>query len=134
MATHSYGAIFQTEIASVYTALAEVVSFDGPDLETTVSNSFHLTSTDAIKTTIPGMIDPGEARVTLRFTKAQYALFLSYLRASRNWRAVYPDGGSTLTWAGFLRNVGGPQVQEDDTINQEVVIKVTSKPVFVAAS
>jgi hypothetical protein len=136
MAQHSYGVSVELFFGGgSFEVLSELVSVDVPDLDVTVAPSHHLTSTNAIKTTIPGMIDGGEVRCTLRFTKNDYEILTGILtdrdsEVQVNFYDLFPsEVWATLNC--FIKTLGGPQVQEDDTINQEVVIKSNSKIVDV---
>ena len=134
MATHGFGTLLKIDAdgnSSYETTVAEVTSIDSPDMETTVSDAWNLASSSAVKTFVAGMVDPGECRVGLRFTKAQYNTFLGYLRTAKPWQIVFPES-STLAFSGFFKTLGGPKVGEDDAINQECVIKVSGAVTFTA--
>lgn len=143
MATHSFGTTLEMDPtnATTYAAIAAVVSITPPELETTASNSTHLTSANAIKEFLPGLIDPGELECVLRFTRAQYTIFMANLRKIMSFRMKFPDtatgtttNGSTLTFSGMIRTLGGPTVGEDDTINQTVRFKVSGPVTFLAGT
>lgn len=134
MATHSHGSTLKVDGNgdSTYEDIAEVVSTDGPHMETTVSPSWHLGSTSGVKTFLPGLVDPGELACVLRFTKAQHNTFVGYLRSSKPWKVTLADG-STITFSGFFKTLGAPVAADDDTINCEYAIKVTGAVTFTAA-
>ena len=134
MAMHGYGTTLSADMAggSSFIALAEVVDIDGPDIDTTESASHHLTSTNAVRTKLPGMLDVGQCKTTLRFTKAQHTIFMANLREVIPWKITTPDT-STLTFSGFFKTIGAPKVADDDVINQSFTVTATTLPIFTAA-
>lgn len=133
-ATHGYLTTLghSTTLGGTYTLVAEVVNVDPPELETTVSDSWHLTSTAAMKTFIPGMVDPGEMAFMLRWTKAQYNTLHGLIRTALFWKVTFPDG-TTFAVGGFLKTLGAPKVAEDDTINQDCSIKASGAVTYTPA-
>jgi hypothetical protein len=127
---------------TVFVDVAKCVMFTGPDLTVQKSPAWHLLSAGAFKDKAPGMVDGDDLKATLRFTKAQFATFLTNLRKVGNIKIFYADAadgtttlGSSQTFLGFLSALGAPTVPDNgDQMEQQVSIACNSTPVFVAGT
>lgn len=129
MAYHSYGGTIGVDWAggSSYVLLAQVVSFTPPEVSITKAPGWHLTSANAFKSKIPGMVDADDASITLRFTGNEWDNFMDHLRDLGSWQITSAEG-TVITFTGFLATVGGPDHQDDDTIMQTAAVCCNSIP------
>ena len=100
-----------------------VISIEGGDRTVTRTNTTHLKSTGAVKTSVPGFIDDGTLSLTCDYDETVYAalevIFLA--RTLEYWRITYPDS-STLIGEGYISNLSKPSVPEDDRITYTIEI------------
>ncbi len=130
--THSYGGSVLVDWAggTSYSALANVVSFNGPSLTRTKSPAWHLLSTSRFKTKVGGLLDADDLQLTLRYDKTQFAAFYTNIATAAAGIKVLCGDSATLTFTGFIAEAGGPEHGDDDTISQTVSLCCNSLPVF----
>lgn len=125
--THSYDTKLEYANDSGFsTALVEitgVISIEGPDRQATRTNTTHLRSTGAVKTSVPGFIDDGMITATVDYDETKYDAIETILlaRSSKYFRITFPDS-STLIGQGFFQALGGPSVPEDDRLTYTISI------------
>lgn len=139
--THSYGTALglDTSGGSSYVSVAEVKKIDRSSLKVTTSSMFNLLSPSAHEEKRPGKADAGQLSLTLNFTKAQYATFLTNVRkALMSWKITYPLVGSEVTASNetFAGHIGelGVAVPEDDTITVDVTVEISGVITFTQGS
>lgn len=114
------------------TYLAKVFNLPFPTPEASDAQVTHLVSPDRFREYVKGWKEPGEVQLDLRFTEAQYDTLLSLGDDNLFWTISFPSG-STLTFEGYIKTVGGAK-QLDDAVQQQLTIKVSGKPTFTLAS
>jgi hypothetical protein len=124
--THSYNTVVVYDAADTFLATVEitgVISLEGPDRQVTRTNTTHLKSTGAVKTSVPGFIDDGTMTLTCDYDETVYNAIETLLlaRTSKYFRITFPDS-STLIGLGFFQSLGGPSVPEDDRLTYTVTI------------
>jgi hypothetical protein len=154
-AVHSYlsaiyeGALANTEPTGVdnvtgaptgggaWNQLAEVISFQFPDMESSVTNISHLFSPGRAKEFIAGFTDGGQVTLKMNYFAAAMAAVISIRPTTASGRAasnlkfaiVLPDAG-VFYCEGFIQKIGG-EVPEDDRVTADVTIKVSGLPLFL---
>jgi hypothetical protein len=136
VAVHSYGGSVLVDWAggSTYVALAQVVSFKGPDLSRTKSPGWHLLSAGRFKSKVGGMIDADDIDMMLRYTKAQFAVLLTNVATDNAGIKLLFSDTSYMTLTGFLSKLGSPEHGDDDSVSQSASLCCNSLPVFVPAA
>lgn len=140
-ATHSYSTTLGLDPTggSSFVAVAEVTHISGPGYKVTSVDRTNLNSPSRAREFVSGFIDAGQATFTCRWTKAEYAILLSHLGTNlMNWKLTFPLVGAEVTasniaWFGHIEELG-TEVPEDDVINNDVTVKISGLPVFVAGS
>lgn len=109
--------------------ISEVTSGEPPDEQVDDVEVSHWGSPDRTKEYKPGMIDAGEANVTINFNPETYEkhrllIALKKSGAVRNMRFVSTDGMETIDFPGYVkgikRNMGGP----GEPLTADITIKV----------
>jgi len=118
------------------TTVTEVVSLTLPDI---THEDVDLTElTDTAKNYRPGLIDPGTIPMTLRWdanaTGAGTTIFGKLGGAVETWTIAFYDAG-TLTFEGFVSEVGGEIPEGGGSITQTVTIQLTdSEPTYAVVA
>lgn len=132
---HSYGTLLKYGASP--TTLTGVRRISGPNVEVSSVDTTDLSSTDAAREFIPGLIDGGQVEFELYADEAVIAALYALLRTETAWDLVFPLQSGEATEAqwdfdGFITSIG-EEVEEDEAIIVPITIKVTGKPAFTAA-
>ena len=134
-----YGAALSKQTApgppAVFTAIAELLSFDPPGSSVDTVDATHMGSPSAYREFIAGLIDAGEVSAEVNFTKAQYGTFQTDIdaRAVIIYKATLPDG-SALLFDAIPTGVQIGSVEIDSKITANATWKVTGKPTYTPAA
>jgi hypothetical protein len=106
------GSILELEIASVFTAIAQLTGIDGPEAEVEDDESTALDTSGAGKTYAPtGWVEPGEVESEGLFDPVlashQALTDLLTAPATVNWKLKFADAAVTVwPFAGHLKKLG----------------------------
>jgi hypothetical protein len=129
------GTLLQQEIGTVYTTLAQIISFDLPDIESETFESDYLEKSGAgIPYAATGRTEPGSLSGELFYDPAlvSHQNFLALLTtpADENWKITFADtGSSTWTFVGAGASFGGSVVLNDG-LKGSFEIKLDDLPTF----
>lgn len=131
LAIEGYGTIFATSPDGVtYTGVAEVSKIGGPNMEGKWVDVTHLLSPNGWMEFIPSLVDAGEIKLELNWTKTQYNSVISSFRpATPLFMKITFTTGSTLVMQGGLKSAG-LEIPKDDKITNQLTFKITTKPTF----
>jgi hypothetical protein len=118
-------------VASVYTAIAQVVSLDGPSAEVGTRETTHLTST--AKTYAHTILDSGEVSGQLEFDPkgTSHAILLGLLSTPLSdvqWQMLFADatnGPSTATFVGVLTKFAPTGIEVEANLLADFTIKIS---------
>lgn len=112
----------------VFTAIAEIVSVDGPSLSIEEKDATTLDS-GGVKQSIPGLVDYGQLDIELLFTKHSTHTALrndATARAERNYRITFPTSPTTIgAFSGYV-NKWGQNMNPNDPMRANVGLKINS--------
>ncbi len=126
-----------------YAQASRVMEIMPPPLKWDDVDETHLESADAIKEWSAGWGDSGEPKFRLKFTGAQFAIFLAkaVARASYYWRIVFPqEAGLTspdqMNWYGHIKAIDFDSIQrgKNDVLSVEVTMKASGPITFTQAT
>ena len=124
------GSVLQVEIASVFTAIAQLTSIDGPEAEVEDADATALDTSGAGKLYAPtGFVEPGEVDAEGLFDPVlashQALTDLLTAPATVNWKLIFADAAPT-TWpfAGHLKKLG-PKIEMGDLLRFSFGIKLS---------
>jgi hypothetical protein len=128
--TIGYGGVLEyaTVGGSNWAALAQTKEIDVPDIKVKAVDKTNNDSPNATMERFPGLIDPGQAKVTLVYKKSVYVTLLTLLRVVKDWRITFSDATSTATFTGFIVNLARKSPL-DETEMLDVTIEATGLPV-----
>lgn len=125
---------------SVYTTLAGVVSFSGPnatadDADTSTLDNSTSTTSGAWKTFQRGQVDPGEVAVTLSYSSTESAnkkLGTAFKAGNvRRWKVTLSSTSvGTENFAGYIKSMGREIGGAGSMITRTLTIKATGNPGF----
>ena len=129
------GSVLQMEISTVYTAVAQIISMDLPDMEAETFESDTLDNADAgIPYDPTGRTEGGSLGFELFFDPAlaghQALLDLLTTPADQDWKIIFADTGTTewtFTGAGF--SFGGA-IALSEGLKANCSIKLDGLPTF----
>ncbi len=132
-ASSGFGAVFAYEsAASVFTALAEVLSVTPPAIAVETIEVTHMGSDDGFREYIAGLKDGGEVTVNMNYVEASATLLQTLVLAGiETFRITFP-GSSTYTFSGIPTAFTFDDVVIDDKIAMSLTIKVSGKPTYLA--
>lgn len=128
------GTLFSHGIAGTYTALAQVVSIDGPESEMGTRETTNLAS--AAKTYAKTLFDGGEPSLELEFDPKSdshallIALFYSNTQAQNGeqWRMTFADatnGPSTATFLAIITGFGPSGIETEANLMATLKLKIS---------
>jgi len=132
------GTVLQQEIGTVYTAVAQIISLDLPEME---SETFDADTLDVATAGIPyqptGRTEPGSLSGELFYDPAlaghQALLELLTTPAAENWKIIFSDTGvSEWTFSSAGLSFGGT-VALNDGLKGSFSLKLGDLPSFPAA-
>lgn len=117
-----------TGLAASWEQIAKVLDLSPPGMTRGSSEQTYLEDVDNAKSYEPGMIDPGECEVVLKWDQTdagQTALKADLLTQSNfHYGVLYADG-SFDTWTGHITD-WGKDLSKEDTIKRKVKFKLAS--------
>jgi hypothetical protein len=127
-----YGAKFGIKGPSTtYVYVAEVVSLTPPGWTRDTVEVTHLESPDSAKEYIPGLIDAGEATITVNFKPIQADVLLASFNAPVDeFRVLFPGGTVALDFDGIVTGYEMGDLVADDKMSATFTVKATGKPVL----
>lgn len=137
-ALHGYGTVIKLGDGAspeVFTDLAEVTKITPPGPEVETIDVTHLTSPDATKEFIAGLISPGEVSLEMNFIPAgtTFSTLKTALesRAIKNFKIVFSDDSpsSEVDFSGLVKTIS-TEVPLDDRMTATVSIQVSGLPVW----
>lgn len=112
----------------VFTAIAEVVSIDGPNISRgVVEATNHGSPNGWVERIASGLRDGGEVTVTanmLQDDSTQNPLYSDLNAAARNFRLVYPTATKRLSFAGLVQSISHAFPLNDKMV-QNIVIAIS---------
>mgnify|MGYP000874452007 FL=1 len=105
----------------------EVVSFDAPNEVADELEARHFESPDGYKEFISGMIDAGEAAMTVNWRRDAYSDHDNLRsdaadKALRYYRCILPDGMETITFRAFVKAMK-PNIGPNQTLTMDVTFR-----------
>lgn len=127
-----YGAKFGIKgPGTTYVYVAEVVSLTPPGWTRDTVEVTHLESPDSAKEYIPGLIDAGEATITVNFKPIQADVLLASFNAPVDeFRVLFPGGTVALDFDGIVTGYEMGDLVADDKMSATFTVKATGKPVL----
>jgi predicted secreted protein len=117
----------ETGSAPSYVAIAEINSFNLPEMSRETIDVTSLDSAGGYREFIPSFRDAGEVTFEANFTLDGYDLMKDDFESAlhRHYQIVLPDTGSTtLEFIGFVTSLGGA-VSTDDKVTMSTTIKIS---------
>lgn len=127
--------LFQREGATqgTFETVAQVANIQPPQAERGVVEVEDLDPQDDIKKKLPGVIDVGEATLTLNFDPEDTGHTTLeedfYSGVTKNYRIKLPNGKG-WTFPAFISGWAPQEISEGDVIQVEVTLTVVGKPTF----
>jgi len=119
--------------STTYVYVAEVVSLTPPGWTRDTVDVTNLESPDGAKEYIPGLIDAGEATITINFKpSATDVLLVSFSAPKDDFRVLFPGGTVALDFAGIVTAYEMGDLVADDKMSATFTVKATGKPVLTA--
>lgn len=122
------GTILQLEIASVFTAIAQLVNVTPPSMSVGTSETTHLAST--WREFIGSIPDGGEITFTIEYDSADasHAALSSKFAgcAVENWKVLFNDAGDTeVAFSGIITGFSWDEVVIDNVVTASLTVKVS---------
>jgi hypothetical protein len=117
---------------STYTALSEVISISGGDIEREVIEATHMASDDGYREKIGGMLNVTPYVVVLNYIEASATLLETLIGAGREtFKITYP-GSSTRVFSGIPTGLSYGDASIDDKLTMTLTIEPSGKSVYTA--
>lgn len=130
-----YGAKFAIKGVSTYTNVAEVASLTPPGWTRDTVDVTHLESPSKAKEYIGGLIDAGEATITINFKPAVSDVLLAAFTAeSGDFRIIFPGGTVKLDFEGIVTAYEMGDLVADDKMSATFTVKATGLPALGAVT
>lgn len=121
--------------SAAYVYVAEVTSITPPSWTRDTVDATHLESPDSAKEYIPGLIDAGEATITINFKPSATDVLLASFNAPKDdFRVLFPGGTVALDFAGIVTAYELGDLVSDDKMSATFTVKATGKPAFVTVT
>lgn len=134
-ATIGYGTLLQRGDGGspeVFSAIAEVISITPPQAVADDVEVTHLSSPNRTKEYIQGMIDAGEASISINWLPGDAThdeltglLANQISGAVKNWRIVLPNALLTWQFPGYVKSFEPEEITAGDKLGASVTFKVT---------
>jgi len=124
-------AAFNTS-ATTCTAVSKIDSMTPPNVAGEDVETTDMAASDGYHTYIPGLVDPGEVTVTLKFDKTQEAALYGKVRTAGSFLITFPDL-SHWYFAGYLKSLGEAEVTKGGLMTSQATFKVGDKPEFATS-
>lgn len=120
---HAFGADVQVSAAdsdASYSTIGEIADATPASWMIAAAKATHHASPNTATEAIPGIESTDPGRVTINFTKAEYAAMIALKRTIRYWKFFAPlkSGESTASswkFRGFWTKAGAPRMDPEDT-------------------
>ncbi|RRH69967.1 phage tail tube protein [Falsigemmobacter faecalis] len=119
---------------STYAMVAEVTAITAPGFSRDAIDATHLKSPDKYKEYIAGLMDLGDASITINFVpSASDTLMAAFVAGKGEFRILFPSGTVALDFKGI---VTGYEIGEltTDKMSATLTIKGTGKAALTAVS
>jgi hypothetical protein len=123
---------YATTLGGTYTYLGEVLDLTPPALVTQDIKTTHMLTANKVHTYRPGLVEPGECKVTIHFDHTENASLYALRNQNYFWQVLFSDG-SKLSCAGYLKEIG-QKTPMDGLVNTELTIKASGDFTFVAGT
>lgn len=128
-ADSGYGARFGIKSGATYTYVAEVNSLTPPSFARDTIDVTHLESSDEAKEYIAGLMDAGEATITVNFVPSMTdALLAAFTAKTGEFRVLFPGGTLALDFKGIVTGYEMGDLVADDKMSATFTVKATGKP------
>lgn len=109
-----------------YDAVSKITKIDGPSPKVDTQDTTALDTEGGSRTFIAGLIDEGELKLTMNFTRDGYDLMMADLRsrALHNYEIILPDDDNT-TFEMEALVTGCPLNIEEKLIKMDVTLKIS---------
>lgn len=116
-----------------WTEIAEIKSISGPGMKRDTVDTTTLDTTGGYRTFITGFREGGEISLSMNYTKTGYAAMLADFESDtvQSYKITLVDG-STITCDGIVTDL--PLDVPEDLVTQDVTIKLSGQPTFVAGA
>jgi hypothetical protein len=128
------GTILKATIGSSLTALAQVLSIDGPSMEQGTRETTHL-GTVSWKTFAGTISDGGEISATILFDPADstHAAMITAITTTVAfvWNLIFADtGAGTFSFSGILTKFATTGMEVEANLEAQITIKITGAVTF----
>lgn len=120
---------------TVYTSIAEVVSFTPPSIVFGEVQTTHLNTPGAMHTYRPTLADPGEVPATINYIPGgteDAAIRAMFDRSIRPFEIEYPNG-ARVQFKGFARNFEPSEVELEGLLQASFTVRVSGAPTYIPA-
>jgi predicted secreted protein len=116
----------------VFTAIANVVSIEGPEVERETLDMTAHDTPDGWREFVGGLKDGGEVSVEVNYDPALHDDLIDDFDdpAPRNWKIVFPTSPSVEWEFAAVLTGFSSQAPHDDKLSAEITLKVSGKPVI----
>ena len=118
--------------STTWTKFGNVVDIDSVENDAEDIDLSHMESVEQWEEFTAGWANGGEPKVTVQFDKAKLTTLNGLHRSDKGFRITFSDG-SMWKFNGYIKSLGNP-VDRKGIVTTTVTMKVSGKPVFVAAS
>lgn len=117
---------------TTYAYVAEVSSLTPPGWTRDTVDVTHLESPDMVKEFIGGMIEAGEASITINFVPdVQDDLLDAFMASKGNFRILFPSGTLALDFLGIVTGYEIGDLVADDKMSATFTVKASGMPALV---
>lgn len=130
-----FGAIFGIEggVPGTYVPAAEVTAITPPSRSREAIDATHLNSPDAYREFIAGIMEGGEASLTLNFVPSATDVLVDAFEAGKGkYEIIFPNGVK-MQFSGVFTSYEIGEMVEDDKMTASCTIKQSGKATLVAA-
>lgn len=126
-----YGLTFGIYNGSTYTNVAEVTGATAPQYSRDAVETTHMTSTNKYRTYIPGLLDAGEASLTLNYDPSNADVIIAAMEASSNgqFKITFPDS-VTVVFSAVVTAYQIGEVTPDGKMTASATFKVSGQPTW----
>jgi hypothetical protein len=131
MADIGYGLTFGIYNGSTYVSVAEVVNITPPQLSRDAVETTDMESPDRYREYIPGLLDGGEASITISYTPSASDVIVTALTASTlgSFRITHANA-VTVTFSAVVTGYAPGEHTPDGKMEATATFKVSGKPVW----
>lgn len=130
-----YQSKFGIKAGSAYDYVAEVTSLTPPGWTRDTVDVTHLESPDMAKEFIGGLIEAGEATISINYVPSATDTLLAAFTAARGeFRVLFPSGTVALDFKGIVTGYEMGDLVADDKMSATFTVKATGKPALVTVT